>query len=528
MVMTRASLGRAQHNDGTMNAAAAAQQQQQHIKVIDLTASCDEVEVPELPQPNAKRQKKNSDQLSENLSRSRSRRALKPVNPNDSRINSTTTTSTISDRMDDVRTTRSRNSAVVSKPAAAAPPARVVSENPSTKRTKVTRTATTSNNDATTNNNKKRKAAPRPSNPYSFRQKKGVPIKTPATTESISSGDNHGTSTHKPQRRSNSIADSTVSSLAAVSSKKRPSSDAAKNITTKRYQYDGNADDIDARDQDNPQSVTDYVKDIYDYYRQREEFTTVLTPLSTERQPHITERMRAILVDWILEVHYKFKLCQQTLYLAISILDRFLHKSNKPVSRRELQLVGITSLLVAAKYEELFVPELRDLAYICDGAYTESQILETEERILKDIEYNLTVPTAHCFLVRYLKAAHADRTMVHISSMILDSTLISFERLTCRFLPSQLAAGAIMAARRTVGRYDWSPTLLQYSQYCEEDVKPVAKAILQAKDSIHSDLVALQKKYSKNKYGKVSEVELASMEEEVCDDYHYDDESYED
>ncbi|KAG7336625.1 cyclin-like protein, partial [Nitzschia inconspicua] len=372
MVMTRASLGRAQHNDGTMNAAAAAQQQQQHIKVIDLTASCDEVEVPELPQPNAKRQKKNSDQLSENLSRSRSRRALKPVNPNDSRINSTTTTSTISDRMDDVRTTRSRNSAVVSKPAAAAPPARVVSENPSTKRTKVTRTATTSNNDATTNNNKKRKAAPRPSNPYSFRQKKGVPIKTPATTESISSGDNHGTSTHKPQRRSNSIADSTVSSLAAVSSKKRPSSDAAKNITTKRYQYDGNADDIDARDQDNPQSVTDYVKDIYDYYRQREEFTTVLTPLSTERQPHITERMRAILVDWILEVHYKFKLCQQTLYLAISILDRFLHKSNKR-SHEGIAAGRYHIIASCCQVRGAFCSGTPRLAYICDGAYTESQ-----------------------------------------------------------------------------------------------------------------------------------------------------------
>lgn len=105
--------------------------------------------------------------------------------------------------------------------------------------------------------------------------------------------------------------------------------------------------------------------------------------------------------------------------------------------------------------------------------------------------------------------------------MILDSTLISFEDLTCSYLPSQLAAGAVWIARRTVGRNSWSPTLLKYSEYCEEDVKPVARAILRAKDRIHADLVGLQKKYSKTKYGKVSEVKLASMDNDG------DDESYE-
>jgi Cyclin, C-terminal domain len=149
-----------------------------------------------------------------------------------------------------------------------------------------------------------------------------------------------------------------------------------------------------------------------------------------------------------------------------------------------------------------------------------------EERILKDIEYNLTVPTAYYFLVRFLKAAHSNQEMIHIANMILDSTLLSFAGLTCKYLPSQLAAGAVMAARRTLGRYDWSPTLLQYSQYCEEDVIPVAKAILRAKDGIKTDLIALQKKYSKTKYGKVSEVELASMDKELSDKEESDDEDH--
>jgi G2/mitotic-specific cyclin-B, other len=112
--------------------------------------------------------------------------------------------------------------------------------------------------------------------------------------------------------------------------------------------------------------------------------------------------------------------------------------------------------------------------------------------------------------------------MVHLAAMILDSTLITFEDLTCRYLPSQIAAGAILVARRTLGRYDWSPTLVQYSKYGVEEVKPVARAILRAKDKINPDLVALKKKYSKSKFGRVSEIHLASLEDvpnDKCDEH---------
>lgn len=97
--------------------------------------------------------------------------------------------------------------------------------------------------------------------------------------------------------------------------------------------------------------------------------------------------------------------------------------------------------------------------------------------------------------------------------MVLDSTLLTFSGLTCRYLPSQLAAGAILVARRTAGRNDWSPTLLQYSDYTEEEVRPIAKAIMQAKSRGNPELVALKKKYSKSKYGKVCEVKVATMDD---------------
>ena len=99
-----------------------------------------------------------------------------------------------------------------------------------------------------------------------------------------------------------------------------------------------------------------------------------------------------------------------------------------------------------------------------------------EETILKTLEYQITIPSAHAFLVRYLKAAHADKKIVQLSCYILDGTLQSYQLL--HYLPSQLAAAAVFIARRSVGRNSWSPTLLKYAEYCEEEVIPVARAIL--------------------------------------------------
>jgi hypothetical protein len=59
--------------------------------------------------------------------------------------------------------------------------------------------------------------------------------------------------------------------------------------------------------------------------------------------------MRAILIDWLIDVHLKFKLLPETLYITVGIIDRYL--SLHTVARSKLQLVGITALFVASKYE---------------------------------------------------------------------------------------------------------------------------------------------------------------------------------
>jgi len=267
------------------------------------------------------------------------------------------------------------------------------------------------------------------------------------------------------------------------------------------YQYSGHCDDIDERDQDDPLCATEYVEDMYEYFRSKEGMTSV-QPNYMESQRHINERMRAILVDWLVEVHLKFKLVPETLYLCVNLIDRFL--KDREVSRQKLQLVGVTCLLIASKYEEIYPPELRDLVYICDSAYTKTEILNMEETVLKALKYQITIPSAHAFLVRYLKAAHADKKMVQISCYILDGTLQSYNLL--RYLPSELAAASVLLARRIVGRNSWSPTLLKYAQYREESVVPIAREILAEKSASNAELKAVTKKYNSNRYGAVASI----------------------
>lgn len=185
------------------------------------------------------------------------------------------------------------------------------------------------------------------------------------------SGDNVGT---VQQRDDVSTTSNNNNSIPLVSQGSILSSSSfmpADNSALSGYQYSGPADDIDERDTDDPLCVTSYVQDMYEHFRTKESSTSV-RPVYMEDQQYINERMRSILVDWLVEVHLKFKLVPETLYLTVNIIDRYL--ATTEVTRPKLQLVGVTALLIASKYEEIYPPELRDLVYICDRAYSKNEV----------------------------------------------------------------------------------------------------------------------------------------------------------
>ncbi|XP_042003465.1 G2/mitotic-specific cyclin S13-7-like isoform X2 [Salvia splendens] len=252
--------------------------------------------------------------------------------------------------------------------------------------------------------------------------------------------------------------------------------------------------DIDAGDSENELTAAEYVEDMYNYYKLTEGDGRVHDYMESQRE--INSKMRGILVDWLIEVHKKFELTPESLYLTVNVMDRFL--SLKAVPRRELQLVGISSMLIACKYEEIWAPEVSDLMAISDNAYAREQVLVMEKEILGQLEWYLTVPTPYVFLIRYIKASiPSDKEMENMSFFFGELGLTSYSVMT-RYSPSVLAASAVYVARCTLGRSPvWSETLRHHTGYSQDQLMECGKVLVGLQSGMaESKLKAVWRKYS--------------------------------
>ncbi|XP_075506303.1 G2/mitotic-specific cyclin S13-7-like [Primulina tabacum] len=252
--------------------------------------------------------------------------------------------------------------------------------------------------------------------------------------------------------------------------------------------------DIDAADVENELAAVEYIEDIYSFYKLAEGEARVHDYMDS--QPEINSKMRAILVDWLIEVHKKFDLMPESLYLTINIVDRFL--SVKTVPRRELQLVGISSMLIACKYEEIWAPEVSDFIALSDNAYVREQVLLMEKAILGKLEWYLTVPTPYVFLVRYIKASvPSDQELENMAFFLAELGLMNYAAII-PYCTSMISASAVYAARCTLNKSPlWTPTLKHHTGYSEDQLLECAKLLA----SLHSGVVenklkAVARKYS--------------------------------
>ncbi|KAL0837936.1 hypothetical protein Bca101_089826 [Brassica carinata] len=251
--------------------------------------------------------------------------------------------------------------------------------------------------------------------------------------------------------------------------------------------------DIDSADKDNDLAAVEYVEDMYSFYKEVENESKPQMYMQT--QTEINEKMRSILVDWLVDVHVKFDLSPETLYLTINIIDRFL--SLKPVPRRELQLVGVSALLIASKYEEIWPPQVNDLMYVTDNSYQSKQILVMEKTILGNLEWYLTVPTQYVFLARFIKAAVPDPEMENMVHFLAELGLMHYDAL--KFCPSMLAATAVYTARCFLSKTPaWTETLTFHTGYSEHELMDCSKLLAFIHSRVgESKLRAVFKKYSK-------------------------------
>ncbi|CAD8172648.1 unnamed protein product [Paramecium pentaurelia] len=252
------------------------------------------------------------------------------------------------------------------------------------------------------------------------------------------------------------------------------------------------------KDIQNPQNVELYSNEILQHLLIEENKYIINQYMTPEQQPDINIKMRAILIDWLIDVHAKFKLQDETLYITISLIDRYL--SLAQVTRMRLQLVGVAALFIACKYEEIYPPALKDFVYITDNAYVKSDVLEMEGLMLQALNFNICNPTAYQFLQKY--STDLDPKDKALAQYILELSLVEYKFTI--YKPSQIAQSVIFLVNKIR-----TPT---YKTQNENYLKPCAKqlcTLLQIADQ--SSLQAVRKKFNASKFFEISRIKVEKI-----------------
>ncbi|CAM0871904.1 unnamed protein product [Alopecurus aequalis] len=234
----------------------------------------------------------------------------------------------------------------------------------------------------------------------------------------------------------------------------------------------------------------------------------------------ITRARRAELVDWLVEVADDLVLPADTLHLAVLCVDRFL--SERLVILSELRLLGVTALLVAAKYEDdtIFVHKVEYFIGFTEKAYTKQQMVKMEADILNLLNFEIGAPTARTFLRRYITVRpppnHARaKKLEFLCSYLAELSLLDYD--CTRSKPSVVAAACLFVGMFTTSPYarSWKPELQRSTGYQISDLQ---FCILR----IHALQVAGRNMREKTIINKYSHWELESVSELVPPDVIYD------
>ena len=267
------------------------------------------------------------------------------------------------------------------------------------------------------------------------------------------------------------------------------------------------------------QYVKEYQEEIFSYLTSLEEKIKIY-PNYISEQKEITEKMREILIDWIINVHLKYKLLDETLFLTVILIDRYLQKVQ--ISRKYLQLVGVASLLIACKYEEIYPPLIKSFIYITDNAYNKDELLNMEKKILSKLEFNICFPSPLrymemlCIKLNYIN----DKILINKMHFLLELFLTKL--IYYKFSHIELVIACFLLSNKSNDEYyeEKKEDLMQkcFSCFfvfydknkinriyeCIDELEISVKDLYENKNSFKT----LQRKYSLEKYGGVSEPKL--------------------
>ncbi|KAH8664006.1 cyclin-like protein [Xylariales sp. PMI_506] len=257
--------------------------------------------------------------------------------------------------------------------------------------------------------------------------------------------------------------------------------------------------------------VAEYGDEIFQYMRELE-MALLPNPHYMDIQTEIQWSMRGVLMDWVIQVHGRFHLLPETLFLIINYIDRFL--SVKVVSLGKLQLVGATAIFVAAKYEEINCPSVQEIVYMVDGGYSVDEILKAERFMLSMLNFELGWPGPMSFLRRISKADDYDLETRTLAKYFLEVTVMD-ERFVAS-PPSYLAAGAHCLSRLILDKGEWSVDHVHYSGYTYSQLKPLIALVLDCCRNARKHHVAVFKKYSDKRFKSCALYVEIELEKGYC------------
>lgn len=223
-------------------------------------------------------------------------------------------------------------------------------------------------------------------------------------------------------------------------------------------------------------------------------------------QTEINEQMRAILVDWIIEVHFQFNLKQETLFMTIWILDSYLSSYN--IARKSLQLLGITCLLISCKSHEIYFPSHSKFIEVTDGAYKLEEMLKMENEILKNLNFNILSPNSNDFYNILSKFFNLNKKQYYLGKYFIESSLLDYKMI--QYPQSVIAVACIYFVMKYFGLNGYQ---ILYNKYvvnapCPEDaIKDSAKEIYSLVENLsNSRLNNVKNKYGLTQFESVSEI----------------------
>ena len=233
-------------------------------------------------------------------------------------------------------------------------------------------------------------------------------------------------------------------------------------------------------------------------------FYQMINPNYMNMQNDICDKMRSILVDWLIDIHNKLNLNKKTLYQCVFIIDAYLSKII--IGRKNLQLLGLAALLIAYKGNEIIYPRLQSFIELSDNAYTLQELKDMEIKVIQKLECDILAPTADEFFSINSDFFEFTEIQKYFGEYFLDSSLADNNLLKYKQSTIAVACGYIVIKFFNLNGIHLivNNTL---SDINSNDVKNCAKDLcFLLKNLSNSSLGSTKNKYMSDKYMNVAKL----------------------